>query len=113
MLLIDFHPPTAHRKRAQMAAAAASLFTLQGLADALFGQGKAQEAKTVMRAAGLVRKDVKQQLPARYLRWLNTRVARYMDSKADDGDDLEVEEGEGGAADFEQGGKASRQAHFA
>lgn len=32
----------------------------QGLADALFGQGKVQEAKTIMRAAGLQRKGMKQ-----------------------------------------------------
>jgi len=57
----------------------------QGLADALFGQGKVQEAKTIMRAAGLSRKGMKQNMPASYLRWLNTRVAKYMD-KANAGD---------------------------
>jgi hypothetical protein len=40
----------------------------QGLADALFGQGKVQEAKTIMRAAGLSRKGMKQNMPASYLR---------------------------------------------
>ncbi len=61
----------------------------QGLADALFGQGKVQEAKTIMRAAGLVRKGMKQNMPAAYLRWLNQRVAKYMDQAG-----LDEEEGE-------------------
>ncbi len=58
----------------------------QGLADALFGQGKVQEAKTIMRAAGLSRKGMKQNMPASYLRWLNTRVAKYMDKAAEEED---------------------------
>eukprot|EP00200_Dunaliella_tertiolecta_P018747 CAMPEP_0202399706 /NCGR_PEP_ID=MMETSP1128-20130828/2199_1 /ASSEMBLY_ACC=CAM_ASM_000463 /TAXON_ID=3047 /ORGANISM="Dunaliella tertiolecta, Strain CCMP1320" /LENGTH=919 /DNA_ID=CAMNT_0049003089 /DNA_START=134 /DNA_END=2893 /DNA_ORIENTATION=+ len=57
----------------------------QSLADALFGQGKLQEGKTIMRVAGLTRKGMSQNMPASYLRWMNTRVAKYMDSKANTG----------------------------
>lgn len=55
----------------------------QGLADALFAQEKVQEAKSVMRTAGLVKKGMQQNMPASYLRWLNKRVAQYMDKKGD------------------------------
>ncbi len=44
----------------------------QGLADALFGQGKVQEAKTVLRAAGLTKKGMKQSVPTSYLRCAGT-----------------------------------------
>ncbi|KAJ9520083.1 hypothetical protein QJQ45_030009 [Haematococcus lacustris] len=59
----------------------------QSLVDALLGQGKVQEAKGIMRSAGLSRKGMKQNMPASYLRWLNTRVAKYMDQNADADDD--------------------------
>ena len=62
----------------------------EGLADALFGQGKVQEAKTVMRAAGLVKKGMQQNMPASYVRWLNKRVAKFLDKK----NEMAVLEGE-------------------
>lgn len=55
----------------------------EGLADALFGQGKVTEAKNVMRQAGLVKKGMKGSVPTSYLRWLNKRVANYLDKKND------------------------------
>ena len=38
------------------------------LADTLFGQGKVQEARATLKAAGLTRKGMKQNIPASYLR---------------------------------------------
>ena len=55
----------------------------EGLADSLFGQGKVTEAKNVMRQAGLVKKGMKGSVPTSYLRWLNKRVANYLDKKND------------------------------
>ena len=55
----------------------------EGLASALFGQGKAQEAQAVLRAAGLARKGMEQKVPASYVRWLNKRVAKYLDGRND------------------------------
>ncbi|KAG1671143.1 hypothetical protein FOA52_005397 [Chlamydomonas sp. UWO 241] len=63
----------------------------QGLADALFGQGKVQEAQAVMRQAGLADKGMKMSVPASYLRWLNQRVVKYMDARKE----VEGEEGGG------------------
>ncbi|GAX84101.1 hypothetical protein CEUSTIGMA_g11524.t1 [Chlamydomonas eustigma] len=54
----------------------------ESLADALLGQGKAQEAKAVLKAAGLVKKGMTDNMPASYLRWLNKRVAHFMDISA-------------------------------
>ncbi|GAX84339.1 hypothetical protein CEUSTIGMA_g11761.t1 [Chlamydomonas eustigma] len=51
----------------------------QGLSDALFSQGKSQEAMTVLRSAGLAKKGMSENMPASYLRWLNKRVEKYMD----------------------------------
>ncbi|GAX85965.1 hypothetical protein CEUSTIGMA_g13381.t1 [Chlamydomonas eustigma] len=51
----------------------------QGLSDALFGLGKSQEAMTVLKSAGLVKKDMSENMPTSYLRWLNKRVAKYID----------------------------------
>jgi hypothetical protein len=58
----------------------------ESLADALFGQGKAQEGKAVLKAAGLVKKGMSDNMPASYLRWLNKRVAKYMDKGIHDQD---------------------------
>ncbi|GAX84105.1 hypothetical protein CEUSTIGMA_g11528.t1 [Chlamydomonas eustigma] len=66
------HPEESHKEVAE------------GLADALFGQGKAMEAKTVLKAAGLVKKGMSDNMPASYLRWLNKRVAKYMDKGLDE-----------------------------
>ena len=55
----------------------------EGLASALFGQGKAQEAQAVLRAVGLARKGMEQKVPASYVRWLNKRVAKYLDGRND------------------------------
>lgn len=55
----------------------------EGLADALFGQGKATEAKNVMRSAGLMNKGTKGSVPTSYLRWLNKRVANFLDKQND------------------------------
>jgi hypothetical protein len=51
----------------------------QGLADTLFGQGKSQEAMTVLKSAGLAKRSMSENMPASYLRWLNKRVEKYMD----------------------------------
>ncbi|GAX84103.1 hypothetical protein CEUSTIGMA_g11526.t1 [Chlamydomonas eustigma] len=56
----------------------------ESLADALFGQGKALEAKTILKAAGLVKKGTSDNVPASYLRWLNKRVAKYLDAKGNE-----------------------------
>lgn len=40
---------------------------------------QALEAKNVLRAAGIVKQGMKAAIPASYLRWLNTRVEKYMD----------------------------------
>eukprot|EP00798_Chlamydomonas_sp_ICE-L_P028708 gene28708-31876_t len=79
----------------------------QGLVDCLYGQGKAAEAKNVMKAAGLsklgmkdrflrpyqrwMNKDKipasyqrwmnKDKIPASYQRWMHKRVANYMDKE--------------------------------
>jgi hypothetical protein len=66
------HPGESHKEVAE------------GLADALFGQGKAMEGKTVLKAAGLVKKGMSDNMPASYLRWLNKRVAKYMDKGIND-----------------------------
>mmetsp|Transcript_14665 Transcript_14665/g.42912 ORF Transcript_14665/g.42912 Transcript_14665/m.42912 type:complete len:307 (-) Transcript_14665:784-1704(-) len=55
-----------------------------GLADAYFGVGKVNEAKAVMRAAGLVKKGMRENMPTSYLRWMNKRVVQYMDARNED-----------------------------
>ena len=34
-----------------------------------------------MRAAGLVKKGMQQNMPSSYVRWMNKRVAKYLDKK--------------------------------
>lgn len=60
---------------------------VQSLADALTAQEKGGEARSVMRAAGLVKKGPKQQMPSSYLRWFNKRVSQYLEKQGGDGED--------------------------
>ncbi|KAG1664774.1 hypothetical protein FOA52_013626 [Chlamydomonas sp. UWO 241] len=62
-----------------------------GLADALFGVGKVNEAKAVLKAAGLVKKSMRESIPTSYLRWMNKRVANYMDKAGGAGQEKDDE----------------------
>ncbi|GAX80689.1 hypothetical protein CEUSTIGMA_g8124.t1 [Chlamydomonas eustigma] len=57
---------------------------VMGLASALSGLGRLEEAKQVLRAAGLARLKMHQAVPVSYKRWLKPRVAKYMDDKEDE-----------------------------
>jgi len=55
----------------------------QGLAAAMELQGKKAEAHAVLASVGLARKSTREALPPSYLRWLNKRVANYLDTRVE------------------------------
>jgi len=57
------------------------LAVAQGLASALTAQHKYSEAQAVLASVGLARKNTKEAIPPSYLRWLNVRVANYLDMR--------------------------------
>ncbi|GAX80473.1 hypothetical protein CEUSTIGMA_g7912.t1, partial [Chlamydomonas eustigma] len=61
---------------------------IQGWANALCGLGRDDDAKDILRAAGLARKTMQQAMPLTYQRWMKPRVAKYMDSRAEKEDQI-------------------------
>ncbi|GAX80684.1 hypothetical protein CEUSTIGMA_g8119.t1 [Chlamydomonas eustigma] len=65
---------------------------VMGLASSLVGLERIEEAKGVLRAAGLARKGLDAALPSSYKRWIKPRVAKYLDKHGGDSDDDGYEE---------------------